>query len=136
MAKIVVADDHPWIVRQLRNRLEEDRHSVLTAYDGVKALQLICDEDPDLILLDVTMPHMDGFRVLHRVRVEPRLRDTPVVMLSGHAHPEDISLASQLGVDCYLTKPMDLEEVALIARRLLEARRKRPLITPQHRMAA
>src|SRR5688572_3781711 len=107
MAKIVVADDHRWIVRQLRNRLEEDRHTVLTAYDGEKALQLIYDENPDLILLDVTMPQMDGFCVLHRVRHEPRLRNTLVVMLTGHAHPEDISLATQLGVDCYLTKPVD-----------------------------
>ena len=121
MAKIVVADDHPWIVRQIRHRLEEDRHTVLTAYDGEKALQLIREERPDLIILDVSMPRLDGFRVLHRVREEREMRDTAIIMLTGLTHPEDVSLATHLGVDCYLTKPIPPDEVAVVVRRLLRA---------------
>ena len=121
MAKIVVADDHPSIVHQLRNRLEEDRHTVFTACDGEEALQLIREERPELILLDVTMPRLDGLRVLHRLREEPDSRNTPVVMLTAHAHPEDVRLATQLGADCYLTKPVPYDEVAFVAQRLLDA---------------
>lgn len=122
MARIVVADDHPWIVRQLRNRLEQDRHTVFTAYDGEKALRLIHDEKPDLILLDLSMPLLDGLRVLHRVRESDETQLTPVVMLTGQAHPEDVALAARLGVDCYLTKPVTMDEVAIVVKRLLEAR--------------
>ena len=68
------------------------------------------------------MPRLDGFRVLHRIRAEPESQDTPVVMLTGHASPEDVGLASHLGADCYLTKPVPLDDVAVITRRLIESR--------------
>src|SRR5689334_22495391 len=105
MAKILLADDHPHILRLLEICLQGDGHTFLTATDGTEALELTRAEHPDLVILDVVMPGLDGYRVLHRIRSDPDLRGTLVVMLSAQDQPEDIALGLDVGADCYLCKP-------------------------------
>src|SRR4051794_38819296 len=105
MATILMADDYPDIVRLLRMCLRKEGHNVITALDGAEAWELIQRERPDLVLLDVMMPGLDGFRVLNRIRTHPALRDTLVVMLTASVDPQDVTLGLDIGADCYLTKP-------------------------------
>lgn len=120
MNTLLLADDDAVLVRLLSNCLSHDGHRVLTAPDGQRALDLIQQERPHLVVLDVNMPYVDGFRVLHRLRQDPELRDTHVVMLTGHDSPEDVRLGLELGADFYLAKPVHPEELSALIRRLLQ----------------
>jgi DNA-binding response OmpR family regulator len=122
MAKILLADDHPHTVRLLQRCLQDGGYTLLTAGDGAEALEVLQAERPDLVILDVVMPRVDGFRVLSRIRADPALRDTLVVMLTAKAEPEEMALGLDIGADCYLTKPFRPTEVAALVRRLLETR--------------
>ena len=76
-------------------------------------------ERPDLVILDVEMPELDGYRVLHRIRNDPELRETLVVMLTAKSEPEDVALGAGIGADCYLVKPVPAAEIGPLVRRLL-----------------
>jgi DNA-binding response OmpR family regulator len=121
MARILLADDHPQIVRLLQHCLGREGHTLLTALDGARALELIRQERPDLVILDVVMPELDGYRVLSRMRADPELRGIPVVMLTARTEPEEMTLGLDIGADCYLGKPVRPEDVVMLVRRLLEA---------------
>jgi DNA-binding response OmpR family regulator len=126
MAKILVADDNPAILQFLQIALAAEGHEVITAPDGAQALCKARDGRPDLIILDVTMPEVDGFRVLSRIRSEPELRDSVVVMLTGSADPTEMTLGLDIGADFYLLKPAGLTEIRGLVRRLLP--RSRPAL--------
>lgn len=116
MAKVLVVDDQPDTVALLQMVLE-DEHEVLVAYDGQEALEAVADGQPDLVLLDVAMPRLDGFRVLNRLRSDPLTARLPVIMLSAHDEPEDLAMGLTLGADYYLGKPFEIDVVtALVAR--------------------
>ena len=122
MAKILLADDHPDIVRLLQISLAADRYTIFTAHDGETALQTVQAERPDVVILDVIMPKLDGLRVLHRIKTDPNLRDVLVVMLTVRDQPEDVTLGLDVGADYYLSKPFKPTEVASLVRRILETR--------------
>lgn len=86
--KILACDDEKHIVRLVQVNLERAGYQVVTANDGKEALQVVADENPDLVVLDVMMPYMDGFEVLQNLRRNPTTRDIPVIMFnrqsSGH----------------------------------------------------
>jgi two-component system, cell cycle response regulator len=119
MHTLLLADDDAVLVRLLSSCLLHDGHHVLTAPDGRQALDIIQQERPHLVVLDVNMPHVDGFRVLHRIRQDPEVRDMLVVMLTGHDSPENVRLGLELGADYYLAKPVHPEELSALIRRLL-----------------
>ena len=79
-------------------------------------------ERPDLVILDVKMPELDGYRVLHRIKSDPELRGTVVVMLTVHDQPEDMVLGLDIGADYYLSKPFRPDDVAQLVRRIFETR--------------
>ncbi len=81
--KILVVDDEPTIRELAEELLTSAGYSVLTARDGEEALRLVCDEHPDLILLDVIMPKVNGFEVVREIRGDPRVRDIPILILSA-----------------------------------------------------
>ena len=120
MHTVLIADDDAILVRLHSNCLRHDGHHVLTATDGQQALDILHQERPHLVVLDVSMPHVDGFRVLHRIRQDPQLRDTLVIMLTGSDSPEDVRLGLELGADYYLAKPVHPEELSALIRRLLQ----------------
>jgi DNA-binding response OmpR family regulator len=108
--KILVVDDDPDILRLLKAFLSSRGYEVLTAADGPGALESFAKDRPDLVLLDVMLPGMDGWEVLRRIRESG---STPVLMLTARDSKIDTIQGFTLGADDYITKPFDLMEVAL-----------------------
>ncbi len=125
MGKILVVDDHPDIVRLLQISLRAEGHALLAAYDGVEALETARRERPDIVILDVVMPELDGYRVLHRIKSDPELEDTVVIMLTVRDQPEDVTLGLDIGADFYVTKPFRPTEIASLVRRIFLNRARR-----------
>ena len=112
--RVLVVDDDPDIVQFVRMNLELEGYDVDTAANGLLALEQIKQRVPDLVLLDVMMPEMDGLTVLSKMRKSPGTASTPVIILTAKALADDRVRGLDLGADDYITKPFDLEE--LIAR--------------------
>ncbi len=119
--KILAVDDEKHIVRLVQVNLERAGYQVVTANDGKEALQKIADENPDLVVLDVMMPYMDGFEVLQNLRRNPSTRDIPVIMLTAKAQDADVFKGWQSGVDCYLTKPFNPMELLSFVKRIFDS---------------
>jgi len=113
MTTILIADDEPPIVELVRFTLEDPEVRVLEAFDGASALQLALQAFPDLALLDVRMPGIDGVEVCRRMRASPECAHTRIVMLTAAAQAEDRAWALEAGADEYLTKPFS--PLALLA---------------------
>jgi class 3 adenylate cyclase len=112
--RILVADDNPMNVDILQTRLEAHGYEVVTAADGEEALARARDADPDLILLDVMMPKLDGFDVCRRLRADAARPFVPIILVTAKGDPKDIVAGLEAGGDEYLTKPVD--QAALVAR--------------------
>jgi two-component system KDP operon response regulator KdpE len=105
---ILVVDDEPPILRLVRAKLKVDGYEVLTASRGEEALGILEDEVPDLVVLDVMMPDMDGFETLRRIREHSQV---PVVMLTARGSDADKLKGLQSGADDYVTKPFNPDEL-------------------------
>lgn len=116
--KILACDDEKHIVRLVQVNLERQGYQVVTANDGKEALEKVESERPDLVVLDVMMPYMDGFEVLQNLRRNPSTRDIPVIMLTAKAQDADVFRGWQSGVDCYLTKPFNPMELVAFVKRI------------------
>jgi DNA-binding response OmpR family regulator len=123
--KILVVDDDPDIVRLLKYFLEAKGRQVQTASTGAEALELFKKEPPDLVILDVVMPGMDGWAVLQKIRESSQV---PVLMLTGKDAPTDKAKGLLSGADDYIAKPFDLAE--LEARIVAVMRRYKPSARP------
>jgi two-component system alkaline phosphatase synthesis response regulator PhoP/two-component system response regulator VicR len=119
--KILVVDDEKHIVRLVQANLDRAGYEVVTAGDGKEALQKVASENPDLVVLDVMMPYMDGFEVLQNLRRNPVTRDIPVIMLTAKAQDADVFKGWQSGVDCYLTKPFNPMELLSFVKRIFDS---------------
>lgn len=109
--RVLVCDDERFIVRLIQVNLERVGYEVITAYDGAEAIEKIHTHKPDLLLLDVMMPFVDGYEVLKRVRHNPETQNLPVIMLSAKATDSDVYWGYHLGTDLYLTKPFHPAEL-------------------------
>ncbi len=127
MAYILVVDDEPEVVEIVQFRLERDGHIVTSASDGEEGLEAVLTEHPDLVLLDVMMPQMDGFEVLRRLKSDAQTVDTPVVMLTAKADLASSKKGWDLDVDNYITKPFNLDDLADTVRNVLISRRPSPM---------
>jgi len=110
-AKILVIDDEPDLVSTIQCRLEWCKFEVVAAGNGEEGLEKAASEKPDLILLDIDMPGMNGHEVLDCLRNRPDLRDIPVIMCTALCEAEDIAKASSYGVRDYIAKPFDFSEL-------------------------
>lgn len=119
--KILTVDDEKHIVRLIQVNLERHGYEVVTAFDGREALQKVDEERPDLVILDVMMPYMDGFEVLQNLKRNPGTRDIPVIMLTAKAQDADVFKGWQSGVDCYLTKPFNPMELISFVQRIFKS---------------
>lgn len=117
--KVLVVDDEKNIVSILAFNLKKEGYEVITAYDGKQAVELAFKEDPDLILLDIMMPELNGFEACKKIREK---MNTPIIMLTARAEELDKVLGLELGADDYVTKPFSVRE--LIARVKANLRRK------------
>lgn len=115
MAKVLVVDDYPDVLRLLEVALRKE-HQVLTAEDGESALAIVAREAPDMVVLDVMMPGIDGYRVLYRLRDDPATRHLPVILLTARDQDHDIAFGLSLGADYYLPKPFSPTDLASLVR--------------------
>src|SRR5215469_3444183 len=113
-ARVLVVDDVEANVKLLEAKLSSEYFDVLSAHNGRTALQIADSELPDVILLDVMMPRMDGFEVCRRLKANPRTADVPVVMVTALSDTADRLSSLQAGADEFLTKPVN--DIALFAR--------------------
>jgi adenylate cyclase len=113
-ARILIADDNPDNVEIFRTRLASQGYEIIVAVEGEAALSLVREQTPDLLLLDVMMPKMDGIDVCRHVKADPSLPFMPIIMLTAKASTQDVVTALDAGADEYLTKPVD--HGALVAR--------------------
>jgi DNA-binding response OmpR family regulator len=115
-ARILIVDDDPSIRKFVRANLEARGYMVTTAEDGNAALHVCDKEVPDLIILDIIMPEMDGFEVCRRVRKNSPI---PIIMLSAREGEMDKQMCLECGADEYLTKPFSLRELLSTVERIL-----------------
>ena len=109
--KILVVDDEPSIVRLMEFILARQGHEMLSAVNGEEALEKIRAQKPDLVLLDIMMPRIDGYEVARTLRADPETATLPIIMLSAKAQEEDIRKGVGVGVDEYITKPFSPEHL-------------------------
>ncbi len=107
MKSILIADDSPTFLTLERTFLRDLAAEIHTARDGIEALRLAREKQPDLILLDVEMPHMGGLELLRLLRADPAFRATPILLISTVNDPGRIAEAKGLGATDYLTKPIN-----------------------------
>lgn len=107
--RVLVVDDEKNIVDILSFNLRREGYEVIAAYDGKEALERALDSAPDLILLDVMLPYMDGFEVCGEIRRRDRL--TPIIMLTAREHEQDKVMGLELGADDYIVKPFSVKEL-------------------------
>ena len=119
--KILVCDDERHIVRLIQVNLERQGYQVVTAFDGKEDLEKIRAEKPNLVVLDVMMPYMDGFEVLKTLRREPETEGLPVIMLTAKAQDKDVFEGYHYGADMYLTKPFNPMELVSFVKRIADS---------------
>ncbi len=124
--KILVVDDDRAINELIKVNLELVGYSVVQAYDGIEGFAVAKQELPSLIILDVMMPDVDGYTVAQRVRLNPDLKNTPILMLTALSQLNDKVKGFDIGVDDYLVKPFEMEELKVRVRALLKRTKQIP----------
>lgn len=118
---LLVVEDIPDILNLLDTTLKFKGYRVVTARDGQEALEIIQKEHPALIITDILMPKMDGFNLVHKLRIDPETRKIPVIFLSAtYVAPEDKAFAVDIGVTHFIEKPVDLNDFLPLVAQLLE----------------
>ena len=107
--KVLIVDDERSIVDILKYNLEKNDMTAICAYDGAEGLRLARESDPDVILLDVMLPEMDGFEVCRTLRAEGN--NVPIIMITAREEETDKVFGLELGADDYITKPFSMREV-------------------------
>ncbi len=120
MKSILIIDDEPHILIALEFLMKRSGYEIQVARDGETALEAIRTHRPDLVILDVMMPKLDGFAVLESVRADPGLKHLRVLMLTAKGRATDRDRGLKLGADAYLTKPFSTHELIERVRTLLE----------------
>lgn len=118
---ILTADDNQQIRMLVKAALRSLGHELIEAVDGEEALRIAIERVPDLVLLDVTMPKLDGWEVLHFLRKRPETEGIPVMMLTTASQKFDLEHGSSLGCNDYLTKPFTPSDLRAHVERMLEA---------------
>lgn len=104
MSKLLLIEDDPFIREMYISKMEQEGYEVLVSEDGESAFKTIKSEKPDLILLDIVLPKMDGFTLLRKIKEDKDVKDLPVIILSNLGHKNDIKKGLSLGADEYIVK--------------------------------
>lgn len=107
MAKLLVIDDEIQLIEMVKMRLEANGHEVITAYDGQEGLEKAKSENPELIMCDIMMPKMDGYKVCGLLKNDSRYSKIPIILFTARAQKEDAELGREVGADAYITKPFE-----------------------------
>jgi CheY-like chemotaxis protein len=126
MAKILVIDDDETVHLVYRASLSKNGHSVESAYDGEEGLSKAALNRPDLVLVDINMPHLSGFEVIRRLKEAPESRDIPVFVITSLKQEHHVKRAAGLGAAGFITKPTKMPELNALVEKALEARKEPP----------
>jgi DNA-binding NarL/FixJ family response regulator len=118
--KLLVVDDDPSLLLAVSETLRADGHNVVTARRGSEAMVRVAESLPDLIISDIRMPGMDGYALVRNLRVAPRTRLVPIIFLTAKDETADRIAGFRTGVDAYITKPFEPEELIAIVKSILE----------------
>jgi DNA-binding response OmpR family regulator len=118
--KILLVEDDPEVRQFLQTALEMEGYRVLTAPNGVKLISNIRVDRPDLILLDIMLPWVDGYELCKAIKAHPEYRKIPVIFVSVRNTPDEIKAGLACGADDYIPKPIDIEKFHAAVRRLIE----------------
>ena len=127
-ARVLVVNDDPMVTRLVRINLELEQFEVEEAWDGRTAMKMMRENPPDLLVLDIMMPQMDGWEILKLMRDDDSLKDLPVVVLTAKVQDEDMARGWRMGADGYIVKPFNPVNLADALRKVLAA-------TPEEREA-
>lgn len=119
--KILIVDDEPNILMSLDFLFRKNNFDVFVARDGEEALDIMNDHIPDVVLLDIMMPGIDGYQVCQYIRKQERLRHAKVIFLSAKSQKDDIQKGLSLGADLYITKPFSTKQVLKEVQNLMGA---------------
>ncbi|MBA4386996.1 MAG: two-component system response regulator [Verrucomicrobia bacterium] len=117
--KILVVEDEPQIRLGLKMRLERNGYEIVEAEDGVAGLSMARTEKPDLIILDIMLPKMDGYQMARMLKFDEKFKSIPIVMLTARSQQTDRDTGQAVGADAYLTKPFKSEELLAAIAKLL-----------------
>jgi len=121
--KVLVVDDNAQNLELLCIYMEDLAGvKVLTATNGIEAMEKVKSESPDLMLLDIMMPKMSGFEVCRRIKSDPKTRDIVVIMVTALNEPSDVERAAECGTDDYISKPIDRAALVQLVKKLLSSR--------------
>ena len=118
--EILIVDDEPGVVAPLQFLMEQQGYNVMTAQRGEDALDLIYQYKPDLVLLDIMLPGIDGYEVCEIVRLNPNYRDVKIIFLTAKSSEVEFAKGMALGADAYITKPFSNTELVGKVKELLE----------------
>lgn len=116
--RVLIAEDEPHIVESLSFVLQREGFSVVSVLDGEAALRHLRSDPPDLVILDLMLPRMNGFEVLKAVKSDPALQSVPVLILTAKGQAQDRRMAEEIGVDSFMTKPFSNRDIVAQVHRL------------------
>lgn len=105
--KILIVEDEAQLVEMLKMRLEASDYEVIVAYDGQEGLQKAREKKPSLIILDLMLPKLDGFKICRMLKFDEKYRHIPIIMFTARAQDTDRKISEEVGADAYITKPFE-----------------------------
>ncbi|MBI2609383.1 MAG: response regulator [Deltaproteobacteria bacterium] len=117
--KVLIIDDEQDLIDLLTLRLENEGYEVSAALNGTEGLEKIKSEKPDIVLLDVMMPELNGYQVCRKLKQDDNLKDIPVVMLTAKAQESDKFWGMEIGADDYVTKPFEFSQLSEVIKKYL-----------------
>jgi DNA-binding response OmpR family regulator len=118
--KVLLVDDETDFVDIVRVRLEANNFEVIVAYDGEEALEKVREDRPDIIVLDIMMPKINGFDVCRKLKIDQNYKEIPIIMLTAKFQANDIEFGAAAGADAYITKPFEPQVLLGKMRELLQ----------------
>ena len=117
--KILIVEDEANIVTMLESRLKSNGYDVIPAYDGEAGLDKARSEKPDLVILDIMLPKLDGYQVCHALKSDGKYEHIPIVMLTARGEVDDMKMGLEKGADAYVSKPFDAQTLIGVIKGLL-----------------
>jgi len=118
--KILIVDDEVDLVDLVKLRLEANSYQVVVAYDGQAALGVVKKEKPDLIILDLMLPKLDGYKVCRMLKFDQKYKKIPIILFSAKAQDEDKTIGEEVGADAYVVKPFEPKVLLAKIKELLD----------------
>ena len=122
--KILIIDDEKDFIDTLAERLAAKGFKIIEAFNGKDGLEKAHTEKPDMILLDIIMPEMNGYDVCRKLKLDESYKNIPIIMLTAKFQPNDVDFGKEMGADAYLTKPLELTALSHKINALLRLRKK------------